>query len=327
MYWSSAFLFFVSVCVRVENTTTLWLLFSQTPILACFFLFPAADMWVTVSYVKTDLFKRNSRALHHGHERCRYKRTFGKIERGLQPRALHAACFCTLFWGPLGESLRERVSLCISPLLVSVHSILSDSAQAHTVAHRVKRENHKGCAGVPPSATSPSSLIALMLSFTQRAPGHDVLVSASAMMSAREDVLLNLHVRVCRARTAAVLENRFSELETAASGTDARDGWVPSAPPVTHPVRSDVSYAKGRLNKPLELHFLSVKPLLCEVSPTRWAGGWRGVNNCASTLRKPICLVIFLFFCCLFYVCTCSQLICTYIHRVYQCTLTAMLSC
>lgn len=203
MYWSSAFLFFVSVRARVENTTTFWLLFSQTPILAYFFLFLAANMWVTVSYVKTDLFKRNSRALHHGHEHCRYERTFGKIERGLQPRALHAACFCTLFWGPLGESLRERVSLCISPLLVSVHSILSDSAQAHTVAHRVKRENHKGCAGVPRPQLRPAPLIALMLSFTQRAPGHDVLVSASATMSAREDVLLNLHICGCRAWTAA----------------------------------------------------------------------------------------------------------------------------
>lgn len=72
------------VCVcNVENTATFRWLFSQTPIPVHSFFFLAANMWVTVSCVKGDLFKRNSRVLHHRHGRCSYKHTFGKTEHRL----------------------------------------------------------------------------------------------------------------------------------------------------------------------------------------------------------------------------------------------------
>lgn len=92
-------------------------------------------------------------------------------------------------WRPLGESPRERVSLCISPLGLFVHSILSDRIQSHTITHCVKSEITKTA---PSIISAALILITLMHSFMQRSV-HDVLAKISRWRP-HARILLHYHI-------------------------------------------------------------------------------------------------------------------------------------
>lgn len=128
--------------------------------------------------------------------------------------------------GPLGEVLRELVSLCISPPASSIHSILSDRIQSYIITRCVKSEITYTAPGIIALALI---LITLMRSFMQR-PGHDVSVKISRWCPYMRILVNNRSCAavVSRERRESSLWKITNDLKPSGNGTAVRGSGRPT---------------------------------------------------------------------------------------------------